>query len=413
MLRLLALLALSLLPYARAQTPPVVAIVLTPAAGARVVSLWSVDAARGAQRRRTLGPSSWSPTPLLESPALLRWQVNDARQPRGYVAQVVAVDLEDFTTRVLLESATIRALGSGGRRALLQTADGACALDPKDGALARLDGGLEVLARRQEQWLIARDGALARFDAGALRVTRRYPGIPALAPDARGPVRWDGGRFVVQEGRFFDDDGREVAWLDFGAQAVVHRELRLGDLELGVDRVVKIRTQATGGSGVPVIPAWQPYELVGRQLRYVERRPAEGRHADLDDYVLTRDAEWVTIDAVTGEEIARGPYAPGASSRRDTLADAGVPEYLRARFEGRAHAPDDEEVAAALLAELDAPPDDAEVRAACRTADRRTLVVAAGDELWFCELATRRLTRLPAPPAWGEAIHVALYPVGR
>ena len=375
------------------------------------VSLWEVLPGKPAVRRTVLGRSPWSAAPLLDSPILLRWQVPAFDGGRGYSVQLLRVDGERFTTSELLGDRQVQAIGRAGDRVYLRTSRGQRLLDLANNSITPLETPIKRLAFSGHEWLVELDDVVARFDAAATKVLRRYPALAAAPPkQAQGYTDWDGGRFAVRRGRFVDASGQPIVALEFGAPSIVYRELRVWDLQAGTESKVRVRMQARGGSGVGVIPAFMHTELVGGMFRYTERRPAEGEHADLDDYDEERDTEWVTIDIATGKEMLRKGYEPRDVQRRDPLVAHAVPDYLAEAF---AESPvkgwgAEQQLAAAFLEDRGievryAKGGTDRLEAACRSPDGNRLLVYMVDTLYACDLKARSLTSWQAPAEWRRA----------
>jgi len=385
----------------------------------RRVTLWSVPPGAPAVRRVVLGHSYWNPTPLRGSAEVLRWQLpTTSRRERPYDVELLRVDYRDFRVTRLLRAAQADAFGGAGRLLYLNTSEGQRVLDVDKNTLVPLEPEIELVAAHGEDWLVEVDGHLARFDAATAEVQRRFDGIEVRRHrDVRAFTEWDGGRFAVRHGRFVDEQGEPVDALGFMQLAVVIRELHVWDLELGVCSDVKVRTQARGGSGVPVIPVELPTELVGGLFRYVERRPAEGEHADLADFDWERDAEWVTIDIATGKELLREPYRPRDLPVTDPMDVNRVPEYLREGFGEspiRAWGPDQDLAYAFLVHKGIDPqlPTNGVCRfdAVCRTEDGAQLLVLNRDTLFACDLVAQTVSSWAAPAEWRD-VQVDLHAV--
>ncbi len=386
---------------------------LGSAAGAREVSLWEVRVAAPAIRRVTLGESPWNATPLNDSPRVLRWQVPpEPGERRGpYRARILHVDLDRYEVRELLRAQRVRGLGTAERFEYADTSNGPVRIDTERGRLRRLDAPFDLLARRDDRWLIEIDGALALFDATRARIGRRFTDLPAIPAERRHATHWLDDRFVVRSAGYSDAAGQPVVTLEFGKPGIVFEELRIADLETGRESVVQRRVQAVGGSGIGVIPVDLPIESQGRQVRYAERRPAEGSHADLARYRPTRDAEWVTLDVAADREVGRTAFRPEVPDREAILEEHDVPESLREAFraDDAPARPSAEDLARAFLARRDLIPE--RIRAVCRTADGTALLVWADDSLHLCDFAAAELHSWPAPEDWSDAVGVSLHDV--
>ncbi|MCB9878839.1 MAG: hypothetical protein H6835_14690 [Planctomycetes bacterium] len=387
---------------------------------AQVATIWFVDPGRQAAGRwRVLGESPWAATPLVGSPRLLRWQV-PARRERVRVLRLCAQEDGTCTVEELLRGARLRVHGATGDKVLVEVFAAhdtdQFVLDAIAGPPRELVRHLQVLATHGADWLVVVDGELARFDAAKEQVVRRYEGVAVEHDDAqRAEVDWDGGRFAVRRGGFVDAQRRPVEALPFAEPSIVYRALTIWDLDAGTHREVCVRTQAQGGSGVPVIPIAMETELVGGLLRYTERRPAEGASKDLDELDWGRDMEWVTIDVATGEEVLRRPYEPRQLLAPELPPDQRVPEALRERV---AESPIRawglaQDVAWAFLVEhgTDLPlAKDGVVKldAACRTADGERLLVLHRSRFYLCDLVADTVVQWPAPPELAAAHAVEL-----
>ncbi|MEZ6037598.1 MAG: hypothetical protein R3F29_08965 [Planctomycetota bacterium] len=399
--------------------PPFVALAREsgPQANGQWASIWFVvPDLRDAGRWRVLGESPWAATPLAGSPRLLRWQVPDRRE------RVRLLRLgDDGEVHELLRGPRFAVAGAFDGKVVVQGL-GQSVLDERGGPPRELTPQLQVLATHGADWLVVVDGELARFDAAEEQVVRRYEGVAVEHDDAqRVEVDWAGGRFAVRRGGFVDEQRRPVEALPFAEPSIVYRALTAWDLDTGAHREVFVRTQAQGGSGVPVIPIAMETELVGGLLRYTERRPAEGASKELDELDWARDMEWVTIDVATGEEVLRRPYAPRQLPAPELPPHQRVPEALRERV---AESPIRawglaQDLAWAFLVEhgTDLPlAKDGVVKldAACRTADGERLLVLHRGRFYLCDLAADTVVQWPAPPelaaAAGNAVELCELP---
>ncbi len=367
-------------------------------------TIWSIDPAqRLAERRHVLGHSSWSPTPLLDSPQLLRWQTSD----RAGRWRVLRLDLATFAVESLAASQRLVEIGRGGDRVYVQTDAGQFHVRDSEGALVPVTPELAVVARHESDWLLAVEGKIAHFDAAQGRVVRTYAKLaaPALAERSM-EGRWDGGRFVVWLGRFVDEQRQEIDALPYRRSQIVFRELHVVDLDAETGSAMFVRTQAQGGSGVGVIPVVMPLELVGGLLRYAERKPLSGASADLGSLDEQRDLEWVTIDIATGKELLRVPYAPRSAPAPTSVLDAQVPEYLRDRFAAspiRAWGME-QDLAHAFFAQVGvevALPQRGAIKfdSVCRTGDGARLLVLHRGTFHLCDLVQKTHACWPAPAA--------------
>ncbi|MCR9243904.1 MAG: hypothetical protein NXI31_02655 [bacterium] len=381
--------------------------------GARESVLWQIPLGKPAVRRRILGTSPWRPSPALDSPELLRWQRSPepGERPRRYMVEILAVDYAAFSVRRLLRIEQASAIGRSADQLYLNTANGQRILDVATGTTRELAPKIEVLAKHGDDWLVETEGHLARYDALGAKVVRHYREIPAMPRRARRQTIWKGERFAVRRGGFFDAADQPIVALEFQKLAVIYQDLRVCDLATGVETSVRVRTQGMGGSGVGVIARDLPIELVGGLFRYVERLPAAGDHADLEAFDLARDTEWVTIDVATGKELLRVPYAERDLDEPDRLASRGVPDYLRAAFDGENNTrwPGIKDIAFEFLAfhEIDG----YGIRGVCRTSDKNELLILQGDTLYHANLKTRKLRDWPAPKAWQKVVGIALFAV--
>ncbi len=374
------------------------------------ITLWEIRPERRAEpavRRRVLGWSHWSPRPMLESPEILRWQVPGEHPAggNGYFVKVLGVDYATFEVTELLTVGQAHAIGRSGERLYLDTSEGQRILDVDSGELQPQEPEIELLACSGDDWLVGVDGRAARFDAAQGEVLRHYPGIE-LDEKARGfrYVEWDGGRFAVASGQFFDERGEAVHVLDFGEWSIIHSELLLWDLEAGTQQRVLARTQARGGSGRGVLPIAVRAEVAEERLHYTERFPAQGEHASLEEVDRLRDYELVTLDLTTGEELAREPLTVHPDPRPQSRGP--VPEYLRRFFQ---ESPirvwgEEQDLAHAFLVQRGIDPELPETgvrrfRAVCRTPDGGELLVLHRDAFLHCDLETREIVRWTAPKA--------------
>jgi len=385
------------------------------------ITLWEIRPERveePAVRRRVLGRSDWAPDPLLDSSKVLRWQVNGTR-PRGgngYFVKILGVDYATFEVSEWLTVGQAFAIGCSGDRYYLDTSEGQRILDAKTGELHPQTPAIELLVSRGDDWLVEVDRHAARFDAATGEVVKRYSGIELGADrDERRHVEWDGGRVAVESGRYFDEQGEAVWALDYGKTSIVYAELNVWDLDAGTQRRLLVRTQGTGGSGVGVIPIDVRVEVEGDRLRYAERFPASGEHAELEDASYTRDYQWVTIDLATGEELGREPVTKVPKEERELTRP--IPDYLREGFDAspiRAWG-EDQDLAWAFLEGRGVAPDLPETgvckfRAVCRTPDGSELLVLHQGTFYHCDLEQRTLRRWSAPVAL-EKGSVELYAV--
>lgn len=298
-------------------------------------TIWDIPVGEPAVRRVVLGCSPWSPTPLLDSACLLRWQLPaTAGTPGPYRVEILAVDYADFRVRKLFAAPQATALGGSGDRVYLQTPTGQVLLHQSRAAVEPLQPTLAVLARHKDDWLVVVDGHLARFDAAKGELVRRYPDIEVGRSERQLAVDWDGGRWAVGLGRFFDEGGELLPALAFQRWSLVQRELRVWDLDAGAGSQLRTRIPARGGSGRGVLPLAMPTELVGGMLRYVEWKPATQLPATAAGFDWARDAEWVTIDIANGKQLLRAPYRPRepTAAAADPMQLNRVPDYLRQRY---------------------------------------------------------------------------------
>ena len=385
-------------------------------------TLWDIQPERAkepAVRRCVLGRSMWKAAPLLSSPTLLRWQVPDSQATApGYSVRLLRVDYPSFHVTELLRTKQAQALGGSGNTIFLTTDHGQAALDVDSGALRELQPSIRVLAKHGDDWLIVVEGQVARFDAASAKPKRRYPAIKLPAEAAEdGWVHWDGGRFAVCAARFFDEQGEEVLFLKFQEPAIVYHELFVWDLQEGTESTLRVRLQARGGSGVAVIPMTMQIELTGGLFRYTERRDATGEHENLYDFDWQRDAEWVTIDILTGKELLRVPYHERLLPKTEVPAAEAVPAYLQELFEAspiRAWG-SVQDLAHAFLThsavELNLPTTGVcKLDAVCRTTNGEQLLVLHDGIFYLCSLKTKELERFAAPEALARA-DVELYAV--
>lgn len=372
-------------------------------------TLWEICPDRTeepAVRRCVLGKSHWAPWPLLDSPKVLRWQVNSDRPGgNGYFVKILGIDYETFEVSEWLTVGQAHAIGSSGERYYLDTSEGQRILDVRSGELEPLTPAITRLASCGDDWLVEIDRHAARFDAASGEVMKRYPGIELGADRDRWQyVEWDGGRVAVESGRYFDEQGKLVEVLDYGETSIVYAELNVWDLDAGTQRRLLVRTQGTGGSGVGVIPIDVRFAVEGGRFRYTERFPASGEHADLEHADYVRDWEWVTIDLASGEELGRAPVTEAPTWEREVTGP--IPDYLREGFEASPIGAwgEDQDLAWAFLEGRGVDPDlpESGVRkftAVCRTPDGRELLVLHRDSFYLCDLETKALRRWTAPEA--------------
>lgn len=374
-----------------------------PGAHDRQATIWDVPVDGRAARRAVLGRSGWNATPLLDSARLLRWQV--VEQGRRTV-RLLAVDYDTFSIVEVLQASLLQAIGRSGARVYLTTDDGQWVLDTDSGERTALAPRIGVLAREGDDWLVAVDGRLARFDAARGEVVRRYREI-AFDGDApvRGRVIWDGGRWAVRRGGYFDGPrGERVDALPFGEWHSVWHELCVWDLDDGVECRLRTRISACGGSGEGVIPMELKTQLVGGMFRFTECRPETEARPDPAGFTWRDDVQWVTVDVATTKELLRERYRERDLGERDPLVVQGVPDYLReAVRESPLRAWGVEQcMAHAFLVLANVPfelPQSGARRfdAVCRTPARDRLLVLHGGRFVLCDLEQRTVQQWDAP----------------
>lgn len=388
--------------------------------GDQVVTLWDIRPEQTdtpAVRRCTLGRSYWNATPVFDSPSLLRWQV--PKSTSGFDVRILRVDYSTFEVTQLLVLDRVHASGRWGDKLYLKTLGESKVLDVQSGVLTDQGDVMERLASHGADWLVGLDGVLARFDAAEAKIVRSYADI-ALDP---APVfamqpQWDGGRYAAGLGSFFGEDGARIAGLEFGHTEIVYWNLRCWDLDFGTERKIRVRIQARGGSGRPILPINVYVEIEGGRLRYTERFPATGEHASLDEFNFERDTEWVTIDLASGKELSReactAESIQGLGYQAQILKT--VPEYLRDLYtESPIQAwGADQDVAHAFLTykgvELKLPSDGVcKLDSVGRSANGSELLVLNRGIFYLCNLETQELKQWSAPPEMNLRDGVGLY----
>lgn len=295
------------------------------------ITLWSICPDREkdpAVRRRVLGPSPWLPEPVLDSPAILRWQVPNERREggKGYTVRILKIDCASFEVTELLATDQAFAIGRSGDRVYLETSDGQRVLDRATGESTAQEPAIELLIAHGDRWLVEIDGQVAEFDARRGEVVERFDGIPTGEHwDAAEEVVWDGGPYAVSLGELLDEQREPIEVIDYEQWRVVYRPLGLWSLRAGSQRTLFARNQAQGGSGVAAIPVLVTIEIDGDRMRYVERRRLGG--GELGEPDPERDFEWVTVDLATGEELGRELYSPGDAEHSEPGIE--FPDYLR------------------------------------------------------------------------------------
>ena len=142
--------------------------------------------------------------------------------------------------------------------------------DLKTGIISELSPEIFVIAKHGDDWLVEVNGVIARYDATKATIARRYPEFGRIEDRRASRAEWHGGRFAILEGDFFDAAGKPLSFLLMGTPSIVYQRLRILDLETAAESRIMVRRQATGGSGVAVIPSEMYTELIGGMFRYTD-----------------------------------------------------------------------------------------------------------------------------------------------
>lgn len=390
-----------------------------------------------AARRIALGPSHWTPTPIGGTPAVLRWQVPSPDGSRGYGVKILGVDFEDFTLKELLVTRQAFEIGHQGDRIYLRTSDGQRYLDRTTGELVPQDPEIKLLASAGDRWLVQANGKTCIFDPKTGTVTKTFSQIPSdSTPYSMGYVEWNGGPVAIKRGGFSDENGKSIEALNFNEQEIVYRKLHLWDLSRGAEHTVSVRMQATGGSGIGVIPTDLRVEITADGVRYSERLPLEGEHASLSEFDFERDTEWVDFDLATGKEVGRAPLGSSANlpsipfENKEALRGprfdptSTVPAHLKELF---AKSPigvwgPEQDLAYAflkykgvdlVLQETNSdgnPVGVCKFDAVCTLSDWSELLVVHNGFFYDCNLKTQEVRKLPAPESF-TGVNVSLYAI--
>jgi len=376
------------------------------------ITIWDIPRGKPAARRANLGHSPWQPTPLVRSPKLLRWQVATPAGDGGgpYEVKLLKADLRSFEVTELLHTESAKAIGQAGDQIYLETSSGQSVLNLKTGIISELSPEIFVIAKHGDDWLVEVNGVIARYDATKATIARRYPEFGRIEDRRASRAEWHGGRFAILEGDFFDAAGKPLSFLLMGTPSIVYQRLRILDLETAAESRIMVRRQATGGSGVAVIPSEMYTELIGGMFRYTERRAVEDGERPPQQLDWQQDVEWVTIDIANGKELLREPYQPREGTRPDPMEVCRVPSYLRGHFHGAKPVwPTTEDIARAFLRHQgNTAPDRAakgivKVKACCRSADGGQILMLADDTFYHCNLKTQTLSTWAAPTALAKA----------
>jgi hypothetical protein len=297
------------------------------------VALWDLRPAATADqavRRQVLGRSPWLPSPLLDSPELLRWQIPAERRGRGngYTVAILQVGREPLGASQLWTGDQAHAIGAAGERIYLRTPEGTRVLDRATGAAGAPEPAFARIAAQGDRWLVAFADHVAILDAATGTVLQPLRSLPAPGRE-QGEGQWDGGRWVVFAAGYQDEQGNAAPMPLFRKWELAWRQLLVWDLQTQEQRTIRVRAQVQGGSGEPfLLPrALAATALRDGRLQFVERRPATGEHADLAGFTALRDAERVTFDLAEWREIARVPC-----TANDELAAAAAPREPNAEL---------------------------------------------------------------------------------
>lgn len=359
-----------------------------------------------AVRRCVLGQSHWRVTPVLDSPSVLRWEVPKAGHAPA--VRVMRVDYSNFEISQLYQGDQLDVLDQWGDKLYFRTFHEKKILDVSNGVLTPQDDAIELLVWHENDWLVELNGALARFDAASARLVRRYPQIKIVpVPGYSVEPLWDGGRFAVYLGSFVNESGVEILSLGSGRVEIIYRNLCLWDLELGSERKVRVRIQASAGSGFAICPTDVHLKLNGDRLRYTECFPVTEDDANLRVFGDERDTEWVTIDLLSTAELNREPFRKVAIEESEpSPVESSIPEYLR---DLHAQSPiriwgDGQDLAFASLThkgiEFNLPSEGVwKLDGVCMTQDGNELLVLNRGVFYLCNLETESLKQWPAPKA--------------